>query len=263
MKALLDRGADPNARNAAGATAIIWAGGDPAKVKLLLARHADVNARSGPGRTALLVAASQDGSYETVRALINAGADTRTKHNLTGPPILFTAGGGALASIKAAKARDPGLQHERALAYQRIGDVLGLPSTPNLGRTSQAISSYRKALEIQGSLAQANPNDTEAQTNLALINDRLCIIQQSAGGFRTALETCHAAVDIRQKISDQHPDNPTLRAQLAASYQNLSSSYFSVGDWGHTESSAVWLYPRSSSFTKRIQLTGNISAGWH
>ena len=107
MKLLLDRGADPNARNAAGATALIWAAGDAAKVKLLLARNADVNASSGPGRTALLVAAAQDGTHQIVAALLKAGADTKAKDKLTGPPPVFTGGGGALASIEAAKARDP------------------------------------------------------------------------------------------------------------------------------------------------------------
>lgn len=107
IKLLLDRGADPNARHAAGATALIWAAGDRNKVKVLLEHHADVNARSGPGRTALLVAAAQDGSSPSVAALLRAGADSRVKDNLTGIPIVFTGGGGAVASIEAAKARDP------------------------------------------------------------------------------------------------------------------------------------------------------------
>jgi ankyrin repeat protein len=36
MKFRLDRGADPNAQKPLGATALMWAAGDPAKVKLLL-----------------------------------------------------------------------------------------------------------------------------------------------------------------------------------------------------------------------------------
>src|SRR5205085_4113151 len=76
------------------------------KVKLLLAKHADVNARSGPGRTALLAAASQDGAYDIVAALLKAGADINVKDNLNGLPPVPTGGGGALASIEAAKTRD-------------------------------------------------------------------------------------------------------------------------------------------------------------
>ena len=58
VKLLLDRGADPNATNKAGATALMWAIPELTKVKLLVARGANVNARSADlGRTPLLVAA--------------------------------------------------------------------------------------------------------------------------------------------------------------------------------------------------------------
>jgi hypothetical protein len=45
MKLLIDRGADPNSANPFGATALMWAAGDAAKVKLLLDAGAEVNAR--------------------------------------------------------------------------------------------------------------------------------------------------------------------------------------------------------------------------
>jgi ankyrin repeat protein len=46
VKRLLEAGADPNARNAAGATPLMWAVPDLPIVKLLVAAGADVNARS-------------------------------------------------------------------------------------------------------------------------------------------------------------------------------------------------------------------------
>lgn len=57
MKLLLDAGADVNAKNAFGATALLWCANDINKVRLLVAKGADVDARSRQGRTALLVAA--------------------------------------------------------------------------------------------------------------------------------------------------------------------------------------------------------------
>ena len=56
VRLLLDRGADPNTRNDAGATALMWAVGDLETTRLLLDRGADVNARSGDGRTPLFIA---------------------------------------------------------------------------------------------------------------------------------------------------------------------------------------------------------------
>lgn len=76
---LLDKGADPNARTDAGATALMWAAGDLEKARLLLARGADVNARSDDGRTPLLIAAGIPGNSAAVKLLIDSGAKLTVK----------------------------------------------------------------------------------------------------------------------------------------------------------------------------------------
>jgi ankyrin repeat protein len=55
VKRLLALGADPDARDTAGATALMWAAPDRGKMQLLLDAGADVNARSDAGRSALVV----------------------------------------------------------------------------------------------------------------------------------------------------------------------------------------------------------------
>ena len=79
MRFLLDAGADVNARNAFGSTALIWSATDIAKVRLLLERGANVNAAAKTGRTALFVAAMSDPSADIVRLLVAKGADVKTK----------------------------------------------------------------------------------------------------------------------------------------------------------------------------------------
>jgi hypothetical protein len=71
---LLEMGADPNARNDAGATALLWAVDDLAMTRLLLERRADPNVRSLDGRTPLSVAAGRDDAGEIVNALLERGA---------------------------------------------------------------------------------------------------------------------------------------------------------------------------------------------
>jgi ankyrin repeat protein len=77
MRLLLDRGADVNARSAAGATALMWAAADPAKVRLLVERGADVKAAAESGRTALMLAAMSDQSAGGVGLLLERGADAK------------------------------------------------------------------------------------------------------------------------------------------------------------------------------------------
>src|SRR5258708_14417189 len=74
---LLARGADPNAQNPAGATALMWAAGHAAKAKVLVQAGADVNAISKMGRTPLIIASATAGNLETVRLLLAKGASTK------------------------------------------------------------------------------------------------------------------------------------------------------------------------------------------
>jgi len=77
MQTLLDHGADVNATNGTGATALMWAATEIEKVRLLVARGADVKAVSKRGRTALYNAARSDGSAAIVRLLIASGSDPK------------------------------------------------------------------------------------------------------------------------------------------------------------------------------------------
>ena len=72
---LLDKGADVDARSANGATALMWAVSDAAKVRVLIERGADVNAVSENGRSALLLAAMSDQSAAVVRLLLSHKAN--------------------------------------------------------------------------------------------------------------------------------------------------------------------------------------------
>lgn len=76
MRLVLDAGADVNATNANGSTALMWAVADPAKVQLLLDRRAAVDAKTKDGTTAL-VAAAQHGRVESMRLLLAHGASPK------------------------------------------------------------------------------------------------------------------------------------------------------------------------------------------
>jgi ankyrin repeat protein len=85
VKTLLDGGADPNVKNDAGATAIMWAVGDLDKTRTLVEHGADVNAKSDDGRTPLLIAAGIYGASPVVKLLLEHGA----KPSVKAPGLIF------------------------------------------------------------------------------------------------------------------------------------------------------------------------------
>lgn len=90
VRLLLDAKADPNARNEAGATALMWAVDDLEKTRLLLKAGADVDARSDDGRTPLLSATGRPGCGDVVKLLLDHVAEpsataSATAHSYRGP----------------------------------------------------------------------------------------------------------------------------------------------------------------------------------
>lgn len=75
LRRLLDTGANPNARNHGGATALMWAVTDLERTRLLLDHGADPNAKSDDGRTPLIIASGRTGGAPVVRLLLDRGAE--------------------------------------------------------------------------------------------------------------------------------------------------------------------------------------------
>jgi ankyrin repeat protein len=75
VRRLVAAGADPDARDAEGATALMWAVPDRLKMQLLLDAGADVNARSDAGRSAIVVTSGIVGAAGALKLLLDYGAD--------------------------------------------------------------------------------------------------------------------------------------------------------------------------------------------
>lgn len=80
VERLIKLGANVNAVNEAGATPLMWAVPDLAKVRLLIEHGADVNAASkNLGRTPLLIAAGYPDTVPVLKLLLEKGADLRAR----------------------------------------------------------------------------------------------------------------------------------------------------------------------------------------
>ena len=79
IRLLLAHGANPNAQNDGGGTALMYAIEDAEKIRVLLDHGAEANARSGEGRTALLIAVGRAGSNAVVKLLLERGASASVR----------------------------------------------------------------------------------------------------------------------------------------------------------------------------------------
>jgi ankyrin repeat protein len=81
LEELLKRGANPNLKNEAGATALMWAATNLEKTRVMLAHGAEVNTISDDVRTPLMIAASIPTGRPIVKLLLEHGANVNpTRH---------------------------------------------------------------------------------------------------------------------------------------------------------------------------------------
>ena len=102
MKLLLDKGADVNAQNGFGTTALMISAVDIAKVRLLVERGANVNLASKQGRTPLFIAAMSDESAAIVTYLVGKGANLKARDAFGNTVLISAAIGNDLNTVRIA-----------------------------------------------------------------------------------------------------------------------------------------------------------------
>jgi tetratricopeptide (TPR) repeat protein len=144
---------------------------------------------------------------------------------------------------------DMTLQTELAAGYERVGDVQGNPLGPNLGETSAAIESYKKALAIRERLFASA--DSENHYATAMLNSKLFRAAQFTGDFGSAESFCSRATSILEKLAESDPTNALYRVTAARFNQELADLL--VSKTGGNVAEAMERY------RKAIALTGSIA----
>jgi eukaryotic-like serine/threonine-protein kinase len=147
--------------------------------------------------------------FEQVRSLAHAvvfdlhDAIAKLPGSTSARALLVRHALGYLDALASESARNTPLQMELAGAYERVGDVQGMPYHANLGDSAGALASYRKALEIAEDVRARQPENAATLLLIADLHDRTGWVEQRALRFRDALAHHEAARTIRESLHDQ------------------------------------------------------------
>jgi hypothetical protein len=151
VQSLLEKGADVNAKNGSGATALMLAAGQGHQnvVRLLLDKGADVNAKDGQDTSALMEASKQ-GLLEIAKLLLGKGSNASATDNKGKTAAMY--------------AEERG--HSKVASYVRAYRAAPIvnsapPKTPELGQASPAGTTDLNLLDTWELLYQVDEKGTE------------------------------------------------------------------------------------------------------
>jgi tetratricopeptide (TPR) repeat protein len=129
----------------------------------------------------------------------------------------------------------PDLKRELAAAYVKVGDVQGRPFNPNLGETTGALESYKKAIAVYESIGAASSADAALRRDLGTAYQRLSEILGSTGNTAEALTFARKALAVQSEAAELlSPGSAAvpadLQREIVASHSRVGDLLSSTGD---------------------------------
>jgi tetratricopeptide (TPR) repeat protein len=166
--------------------------------------------------------------FEQVRSLAHAvvfdlhDAIAKLPGSTSARALLVRHALGYLDALSKESTRNTPLQMELAAAYERVGDVQGMPYRANLGDSAGALASYRKALDIAEEVRTRQPDNSATLLLIADLHDRTGWIEQRALRFRDALVHHETSRKLRESL---HDDLALARTWVAIADSRYQSHY--------------------------------------
>jgi len=174
--------------------------------------------------------------FEDVRALAHAvvfdihDAIANLPGSTKAREILVTHALHYLDNLSHEAAGDPLLQDELAIAYGKIGDVQGRPMFPNLGRTEDAMRSYRRSIELFQAALAARPESLNYARDMIITMQRLGDVLQQMGRKGEALRLEEEAKQRIVAARAIHPENVLLMGDFGVAVDRLADMKAAAGD---------------------------------
>jgi eukaryotic-like serine/threonine-protein kinase len=112
-----------------------------------------------------------------------------------------------LDNLSRGAGKDAELLHEIGQAYEKVADAQGYPGQPNLGRTDDALQSFRKAIEFDRRAASLAP---AYRPSLASVEARSAYLAMLSGHLPEARQNIEAAAASLAQLRAEKPEDPDL-----------------------------------------------------
>jgi len=170
-----------------------------------------------------------------------------------------------LDSLAREAGNDASLQRELATAYQKMGDVLGWPSTPNLGDVHGALDAYRKAQAARDRLVARNPGDADLLRDIATTSQRMSRALLSVGEPSAGIDEALKATRIEERLAavDQTPAQIFRLARSEANYGYVL--YFngrSLASIEQLQKAVARLEPLDASGWNHLEVRGRLAVAY-
>ena len=142
-----------------------------------------------------------------------------------------------LETVRLGVPEDPDLLMSLAGIYQRLGDVQGNPSGPNLGNLSAASVSYSEGLELAQRSIDLDPKGVVRSRGLGILHERYGTTLASSGEIAEGLKELRAAQEVYTSIATAFPDSVRHQLTYVIGLVNLSDyqGHPSFPNLGNTE----------------------------
>jgi len=134
-----------------------------------------------------------------------------------------------LDSLAKEASGDVSLQRELAAGYLRIGSLQGSTVEASLGKTNDALASFKKAVAIREAVAKADPSNVSDQLSLAIAQHSLGRMLDSAGQ-PGAREHAEQALAITERLVALGNTSVDLGHERSIEYELLSDLQTGSGD---------------------------------